>query len=63
MRNLFAYTEPGKFYPPYISVNEEDGVVEITVRSVAKVDGACGETASIKLSAKQFDDFVVSIQK
>lgn len=63
MKNLFAYTPPGMFYPPYISVNQEDGVVEFIIRSAAKADGTCGETASIKLSAKQFDDFVVSIQK
>lgn len=60
--NLFAHTVLGVNYPSFISVNEEDGIVEITVRSTAKADGTCGETASIKLSAKQFNEFAASVQ-
>jgi hypothetical protein len=32
MTNLAAFTEPGGPYPPYISINLRDGMVEITVR-------------------------------
>lgn len=48
--NLAAYTASGPNYPSYISVNQlEDGSVEFIVRSKAKEDGSCGDTASIVL--------------
>jgi hypothetical protein len=55
MKNLFAFTAPGTTYPEFISVNTEDGsnVVEITVREKAKLDGACGQTATISISRHQ----------
>jgi len=63
--NIYAYTtSTDGSYPEYLSVNaNEDGTVEITVRSPRKADGSCGDTATIKLTAKQFDEFVVAIQK
>ncbi len=34
MKNIHAFTETGPaFYPGYISVNDENGVISITVRS------------------------------
>jgi hypothetical protein len=62
-KNLFAYTSPGVNYPSFLSINTEDGAVEIIVRSPAKADGSCGDVAGIKLTAEQFDQFVVDIQK
>lgn len=32
-RNIFAYTPPGAALPPYISVNERNGEIVVTVRS------------------------------
>lgn len=32
-RNIFAYTAPGADFPEYISINDRNGMVEITVRS------------------------------
>jgi len=56
--NIHAYTAPGSSYPEYLSVNEnEDGTVEITIRSLPTPFGQCGETASIKLSAEEFAKF------
>ncbi len=34
MKNIHAFTETGPaYYPGYISINEENGVISITVRS------------------------------
>jgi hypothetical protein len=60
-KNLFAYTAPG-FAPPFLSINAEDGIVEVIVRSPAKDDGSCGETAGIKLSPEQFEELMTSLQ-
>jgi hypothetical protein len=54
--NLFAYTTPGSFYPSFLSINrEENGNVSVTVRSEAKEDGRCGDTAVIELSPQQWN--------
>jgi hypothetical protein len=51
--NIFAYTSHADNYPEYLSVNVDDGALEITVRSAANPDGTCGPTAIIKLTAAQ----------
>lgn len=51
--NVFAFTQAGHTYPPYLSINVVDGALEITVRSAAKPDGSCGDTASIVLDHGQ----------
>lgn len=33
MNNLIAHTEPSGSSPAYLSVNERDGIVEVSVRS------------------------------
>ena len=49
-RNLAYYTAPGSNYPAFISVNEQDdGQVEITVRSTPEADGTEGVQASVLL--------------
>lgn len=55
--NIYAYTPAGSNYPPYVSINlatDNGDEVEITVRSEAKENGSCGDTASIKMSSSQF---------
>jgi hypothetical protein len=37
-RNIFAHTAPGSSYPEFLSVNEQDGNIEVTVRSPASGD-------------------------
>ena len=53
---ISAQTAPGCSYPSYVSVNVDGdtGEIEFTVRSEPKPDGACGETACAKVSAKDF---------
>lgn len=31
-RNIYAYTAPGANFPEFISINDNDGKVEVTVR-------------------------------
>lgn len=52
MKNLYAFTSLETVYPPYISVNADESVVEVTVRSQA-LDGKCGDTATIRLTWAQ----------
>lgn len=56
--NIFAYTAPGCNYPAYISVNvdDTDDRVVVTVRSLAKEDGSCGDTSEVKLEPKQLSE-------
>jgi hypothetical protein len=55
--NIYAYTAPSSNYPPYISINRTDnGGVSITVRSPAKDDGACGDSAMITLTQDEFSE-------
>jgi hypothetical protein len=53
-RNLAAHTEPGGCYPQYVSINEERGLVSITVRSPLEPCGECGATACATLTVDQF---------
>lgn len=39
-KNVFAYTAPGALYPEYVSINETDGKLQLTVRSPFKPAGA-----------------------
>ena len=51
MINLAAFTYEGFVYPSYISFNEVNGKIEITIRSAASKRGAgsMGPTATITL--------------
>jgi len=40
-KNIFAYTAPGAIYPEFVSVNDIDGQIEITVRSPGQHGGYC----------------------
>ena len=37
-KNLFAYTAPDEAYPPYVSINQLDDTVEVSVRGEPSVD-------------------------
>ncbi len=54
-RNIAAFTATKYegYYPPYISINEVDGAVEITIRSPEK-DGAEGSHGTITLSKEEY---------
>ncbi len=59
MKNLAAYTAPGANYPPYVSINECEGHVEITVRNHPNPEtGMCGDTATIKLSMTEYTELI-----
>lgn len=60
-KNLAAFTPPGINYPPYVSIYQEDGEVEIIVRSPVNADGRCGDTASIRVSLQDFDNLIDDI--
>ena len=45
-KNIYAYTPPGADFPPYVSINELNGIVTVTVRSPKGIGGA---TATIVL--------------
>lgn len=55
-RNLAAFTPAGVSMPPFISINEVDGGVEVIVRSTAELGSAC---AGIILTTQQFEDLLV----
>lgn len=58
MTNIFAYTAPGCNYPEYVSLNvADDGSSILIVRSKAKEDGSCGDTAQIALDADKLAEF------
>lgn len=54
-RCLAAFTPAVLPYPPYVSINQEDGEVEITVRAPANEDGSCGRGASMKMTTREFE--------
>lgn len=53
--NIAACTAPGSNYPEFVSINLVEGRVEITVRSAAKSDGWCGDTAVMSMTGAQFE--------
>lgn len=53
-KNLAAYTPPGGYYPPYLSINRRGDQIEVTVRGAANPDGSCGPAADISMSIDQF---------
>lgn len=49
-KNIFAYTAPtGIGYPEYLSINERDGEITVTVRGPIRDDRSCGETVDMTL--------------
>lgn len=47
--NKFAYTSPEAIYPAFVSLNERDGVMVLTVRGPRKDNGDCGETVDVPI--------------
>ncbi|RWP69548.1 hypothetical protein [Mesorhizobium sp.] len=59
-RNIAAFTAFAGHYPPYISINEAGGAIEVSIRSAEK-DGDAGSWASISLTKEQFDSLIASV--
>lgn len=61
-RNIAAFTATSYegYYPPYISINDVDGAVQISVRAAEK-DGVAGAYAYITLTKKEFASFVAAL--
>lgn len=64
-KNIAAYTAPGAQYPEYISINEHEKGVSITVRqpATAGTDGIvrCGEIVEIIIDEEKFYDLVAEM--
>jgi hypothetical protein len=57
-RNIFAYTAPGSDYPPYVSLNEVNGEVQLTVRGrYDRTVPASGIPAMVLLSCDELEKF------
>lgn len=53
---LSAWTSPESSYPPYISINYVNTMIEITVRSSRNEDGSPGDIAVITMNTWRFDN-------
>jgi hypothetical protein len=54
--NIFAFTVPSGAFPEYLSVNDRNGKVEVTVRGPSKHLGEwieCGNCAAISITYEQ----------
>ncbi|HCE08608.1 MAG TPA: hypothetical protein DEQ40_08410 [Oxalobacteraceae bacterium] len=61
MTCIYAWTAmTQQSYPDYVSVNERNGGVEITVRSPAK-DGVCGQSAASTITKDEALDLARAI--
>lgn len=58
MINFAAWTAPGCDYPQYLSINEIDGIVEVTIRATRGADGSCGPTISVKLQPDEYKNLL-----
>lgn len=47
--NKFAYTAPGSSYPAFVSLNERDGSMVLSVRGPRKNNGDCGDTVEVSI--------------
>ena len=45
--NKFAFTSAEAIYPAFVSLNERDGFMVLTVRGPRKDNGDCGETVDV----------------
>lgn len=65
-RNIFGYTANTNPYPEYMSLNERDGKIVLTVREPAKPgqysDKDSGATVEIELPPEQFDSLVTALE-
>lgn len=53
-KNLAAFTPAEHPYPAYVSINERDSMVEITVRSPIQSDGQCGSVSAMSMTREEF---------
>lgn len=62
-KNLVAYTPPGSAYPPYLSINYRNTMVEITIRDEEQPDGSQGPTATIRMNICNFAKVIEEAKK
>lgn len=53
--NRYAYTAPEAVYPAYVSLNERDGFMVLSVRGPRKPNGDCGDTVEVPMPAVELD--------
>lgn len=53
----FTATEYEGYYPPFISINEDDGLVEIMIRSPEK-NGSEGSMGTITLTHEEYASLI-----
>ncbi|RWE37471.1 hypothetical protein [Mesorhizobium sp.] len=58
MRNIFAYTAPGCDLPPFISVNEHNGQVELLARG-----HGLSTTVGVQLPPEQVKALAAALEK
>lgn len=61
-RNLAAYTPPDGNFPPYVSINFVNTMVEITVRGEG-TDSQPGTTATIRMNVWNFGKLINDAKK
>lgn len=60
METIYAFTDAGPSYPQYVNICQEDGKVRLIVRSPAKADGTCGDSAFIVMDQKEFRELLAA---
>jgi hypothetical protein len=64
VKNIEVYTELGRYFPPFISINEIDGErIEITVRSDKPQEHICGNTSTVVMSKEEFKKLLDEMNK
>lgn len=58
--NIFAWTAPGASYPEYLSINECEGRIEVTVRAPNR-GSAAGHTATMVLPLEAFSALAATL--
>ncbi|QIG69609.1 hypothetical protein PP935_gp045 [Rhizobium phage RHph_N34] len=63
MKNIYAYTTAGEFYPSYISVNNIDNNYSFTVRGEKIHEEAEGRTGNIVLTRDEVVKLIFALEK
>lgn len=62
-KNKFAYTAPESIYPAFVSLNERDGFMVLTVRGPRKENGDCGETVDVPVPRSELRKLFDSLRE
>lgn len=55
MKHLAAWTQQSFPFPPFVSIREMDGKVELIVREKPRLREVCGATISVEMTREEFD--------